>query len=77
MTAKEANDEARRELLEGTVGRALKPGSTVESVLAEQRERYGMSVEEARQIVANASAYCEDTYRAALEILLDPAADPR
>ena len=42
MTTKETpNAEALRELLEGVVGRALKPGATVESVLAEQRERYG------------------------------------
>ena len=43
MTTKETpNAYARRELLEGVVGRALKPGSTVESVLDEQRERYGI-----------------------------------
>ena len=39
-TKETPNAEARRELLEGVVGRALKPGSTVESVLDEQRERY-------------------------------------
>jgi len=42
MTTKETpNAHALRDLLEGAVGRALKPGSTVESVLDEQRERYG------------------------------------
>ena len=77
MTTKETpNAEALRELLEGVVGRALKPGSTVESVLDEQRERHGISAEEARQIVANSGAYSEHTYRAALR-RLDPDADPR
>jgi len=42
MTKETPNAYALRELLEGVVGRALEPGSTVESVLDEQRERYGL-----------------------------------